>query len=102
MELVFEQIELLRDFAESNDLELTTDYSGRGMYGTQCIGFIGDINAFKLGFDLRDFLNDFIADGNELGEDLLDTLRNSKVCMDNMGRDSIIYFPNIKYIDDEI
>lgn len=62
----------------------TRSYSGRGMFGRECLATVVDsfADVFKLGIQLG-FL-----------------LQNTDIdvpCYDNMGRATIVYWPNIKY-----
>lgn len=74
----------------------TRSYSGRGMYGKQCLGVeisrdqsIGDLFAMILEeVDGQDDLRE-IADGFH------------GMCWDSMGLDMIYYFPNVPYFNEE-
>lgn len=61
------------------DAKVHYGYSGRGMYGSQCYGISGDGDAIIRAANARG-LNDYRQD--------------------NLGHDSIIYWPRIKYIPD--
>jgi hypothetical protein len=87
--LTAEQVDLLEDFCSDQGIEdLYKDYSGRCMYGKQCIGFVSDQNPFDLGIALAQFLR------NEDNE-LLDAFENAGAKMDSMGLSTIVYFPSI-------
>ncbi len=89
MKLNQEQLDLLQHFCDEHDYEFRKDYSGRGMYGKTCIGFVIDINPFELALDLVQFLN-------EHDPLLIEYLRDRSDCrQDSMGRDTIIYFQNL-------
>ena len=85
-----QDIELLEEFANEYDCELRTHYSGRGMYGQSCIGFVTDLSLFSLGLELALFL-----DGKNKTE-LIDTFSRARVNEDSMGLSSITYFPSIQ------
>ena len=65
-------------------------YSGRGMYGTQCIGVVTDKGIFQT-------LADFI----ELCEDTADAAEMVEwTISDSMGRDIILYWPNYEWSEE--
>ena len=72
---------------------LTTDYSGRGMYGERCVGIVCDDVAstlFTLGMEIGDRIS------NETGTtwlELAETFKQSR--QDSMGLSSIVYFPGL-------
>lgn len=83
-----EQIaELIAD-AVGEDLEnvLRTDYSGRGMYGRECIGFIAEPAMVIAAIAESDPYK-----SGELGADLLELA--SEVRTDSMGFNTITYLP---------
>lgn len=92
MKLDSNQLELLETFANDNDYNLRTDYSGRGMYGKTCIGFDTDRgqNLFSLGIDLARFL----TENKEY--DLLEAFQNTTINIDSMGMGQIVYFPRME------
>lgn len=72
-------------------------YSGRGMYGRECVGI-----------ELRQGTSQFgvgVAVANmalTLGyEDLAEDLMDLRVASDSMGLDTIVYFPNVAWPKDE-
>ena len=77
----------LQKILEDNDYECRS-YSGRGMYGKECLGVTidSDKNIFSIGLMVGQELghNDYIED--------IDDVR-----YDNMGLGTIIYWPRIKY-----
>lgn len=67
------------------DCDLTPrSYSGRGMYGRKCVGVTIDRDSDWTPFAL----------GAELALLLGDEVRDLRSCMDGMGLDTILYFPN--------
>lgn len=85
-------LELLCDIAEDCNYE-TRVYSGRGMYGEQCIGLIledsSQIAALAYNIGLAD-------SEDEIAASHIDRLRT-----DSMGTDIIAYFPSVKVKGDE-
>lgn len=69
-------LELFESIAEHSEGEVREGYSGRGMYGDECWGIVGD--ATKI-IEVAGAHGLFGAN------------------MDSMGRDSIVYWPKIKY-----
>lgn len=73
-------------------------YSGRGMYGSQCLGvvvtdlgkFIGDVL-----YEIAVRIDDGECHAVELCEPISDAFRGMRT--DNMGRDIIVYFPNTEF-----
>lgn len=74
-------------------------YSGRGMYGSNCLGIVTSdplILMFELGemsYELRtnSDVDEHISDEHELIKLLV--LCSSNICQDSMGLSSIVYFP---------
>jgi hypothetical protein len=63
-------------------------YSGRGMYGKECVGVTCD-NQADLLFDMMDHAS-------------RTQIKQLKGCMtDSMGRSIIVYWPNIEWSEDE-
>ena len=73
--------------AKAANAELRTDYSGRGMYGAQCIGYdVHDMSGvMRLGVAINRLLN------KDMAQDMLD-----RTTTDNMGLGFIVYFPGIE------
>lgn len=70
-------------------------YSGRGMYGRSCVGVTVDrgTSAFNLAAEI-------IASSADPVE-MADSLCKLNVSQDSMGLDSIIYFPNVPWVEEE-
>lgn len=66
----------------------TRSYSGRGMYGKSCIGVETD-DIFELGFQIGSALS-----GEDIGH-----IPPCKT--DSMGRDSIVYWPDLAWPEDD-
>lgn len=71
-----ETLDTLQDICEENDWDLRTDYSGRGMYGTRCVGIVGP-NPLEI--------VEAVASQTDL--------RGAQ--QDSMGRDAIVYWPGL-------
>ena len=69
-----------------NDYEIRA-YSGRGMFGRTCLGIV--VNRISKLFHL----------GAEVGDLAFDV---ATICVDSMGCDSIVYFPEIDLNQSEI
>jgi hypothetical protein len=69
-------------------------YSGRGMFGKNCVGVTLDENPI-------DFIINLLSEEMEPEERdvLVEILRKYRI--DNMGMGSIIYFPSLKWEEDE-
>ena len=76
-------------------------YSGRGMVGEYCIGVTTDDTPTLLGFKLGVASQDELQAANEVGEvydlDLEGILTRTK--SDNMGKNMIYYWPQMKWDD---
>ena len=86
-----EQIQLIQDFCDNYDYDFRDSYSGRGMMGRSCIGFVVDCNPFTLAIDLANYIR------AEQGEDteIMDIFTDVGVSSDSMGRQTIVYFQSI-------
>lgn len=76
------------------DSEIRTDYSGRGMYGRTCVGYVGSdviMFAFRLAVTLAEQIND-PAELFDV-EDMLERMGDPST--DSMGYSTIYYWPNI-------
>ncbi len=89
MKLTPEQMQILLDFANDLEAQIRFNYSGRGMYGKECVGFITNMSVavfcMKLAIILCQNHNQSI-----LAVDLANNVKT-----DNMGKDTIVYFPGI-------
>jgi hypothetical protein len=89
--LTTEHIDTIQDLISDIDGAELRSYSGRGMYGKQCLGIDMDsmADAFRFALMVED-------------EDL--TVALSNPCFDSMGLGIIVYFPNVEApegIDDD-
>lgn len=97
---VLEEIVITLEDLSQTDVELRTDYSGRAMYGDQCVGFVGDFSAFDLGVAVAKTLlpSDYYDDDSAVLEDQMAAFHAmvGSCSEDSMGRSSIYYFPSLK------
>jgi hypothetical protein len=91
--LTEEQYEIIEDAALSScpEADIRTDYSGRGMYGDECIGITLE-NASEFSVALLKIYDE----DPDLG-----TLLAKKQALDAMGLGVIIYFPGVKAPESE-
>lgn len=82
--------------AGEDDTALRTDYSGRGMYGRTCFGFIGNATT------LCKFFVAFVSEAASYSDDdaLIERIEVAdelaeRVRTDDMGGDTIYYFPGV-------
>lgn len=78
----------------------TRSYSGRGMFGQQCLAIICD-NTGKLFSDLIDFVecNFNSEERSDMYSDISQAFSHMKE--DTLGRGTVVYFPQIKFQDME-
>lgn len=89
--LTNEDVALIKSVLYNNDLDVDViAYSGRCMYGEQCIGIVTDNVAdtmFVLGVALSS-----IGGG---AHNLLEKLTDEEIRTDSMGRREVVYFQNV-------
>jgi len=76
-------------------------YSGRGMYGKQCLALTVDredsvSQVFAELLDQATELND-LDDMRHMVEVIKEGMKAAKT--DSLGRDQVLYFPNVEYVD---
>jgi hypothetical protein len=81
--------------AEAAEVKIETDYSGRGMYGRQCVGVTGSrgqITLFlvELAIELA-----YDPDSEEPAELIREMARTANY--DSMGYDAIAYWPSLSW-----
>lgn len=81
-----EELETLQLAADDEDVSLRTDYSGRGMYGRECIGIVcgGSTEVTRFLFAVKD-----------RDDDLARMLLDQGMSEDSMGLDGIYYWPGV-------
>lgn len=77
----------------------TRSYSGRAMYGRNCLGVVTD----DLGAFMESLGEALLEQGDDLNRDerfeITQGLKSAR--WDNMGTDIIVYFPGVKYTDED-
>lgn len=88
-------IEIIEDFCLECGFDFREDYSGRGMYGRKCVGFVlgADVDLLLVLVELTELL---IDNGIEYVSEKL-----GAICQDNMGTGTIVYFPRLKKVNEE-
>lgn len=83
---------------EQNFDEVRDDYSGRGMYGSECLAIVTDESSWSLQNALRELVNDL----KNVDADVADELRvilDYEPESDSMGRRAVYYWPSIKVVE---
>lgn len=82
--------EAIKNFISENEqYELYENYSGRGMFGRTCLGVIVQRNDSFMDFiiNLTKYMDDYDVDDIDF--------KLEGATYDNLGLDTIVYFPNI-------
>lgn len=88
------QRETLRETCDEVGVaDVRFDYSGRGMFGRTCFGFVGSVR------DLAAFFYALGKETDEESDDGLGELMANDLRVDDMGRESIFYFPGLELSD---
>jgi len=76
-------------------------YSGRGMYGKQCLGIVVPGNAYQAAGACMTLACTIIeaSEGTGPALEILEHLQHAQ--MDNMGYDTVIYFPDVAWQEEE-
>lgn len=97
---------IIREAAENEDCSIYEQYSGRGMYGSNCFGItiprFSEIGVLQLFINILGELrnrNSTYPNKEELINELLEL--DWKENSDNMGLDMIYYFKNIQWPEEE-
>ena len=77
----------LQEIAERNGME-TRSYSGRGMYGKECLGIVCDLR------ELCQLMIDYGSSSNGYTPEI------PRINEDSLGLNAIYYFPTIKFEED--
>ena len=88
--------ELIKEYCEDEGLYYREDYSGRGMYGRNCVAITCD-NPLNILCELFAYVVD--SDEDVDGFDVQHALGEPK--QDSMGMISVLYFPKLKTWFDE-
>lgn len=80
--------------------EVRVRYSGRGMYGDECVGIVAD-DPVLFAFDLAVLTADIDRDDPIMPSDLRDELEHiGNPCSDSMGLSTIWYWTRVTVADD--
>lgn len=92
------------------EIGTTRSYSGRGMYGKECLGIViyNTVGVFCAEI-LRALFNGSVRaanfseneefDRSDIAEEIAEAL--SSMCQDAMGLGTIVYFPSVPYVFEE-
>lgn len=82
-------IEVMEDYCKEREFDFRTDYSGRGMYGRKCVGFVVErgCNVLLAMVELTEML---VSNGVEFVSENIGAIHQ-----DSMGLGTIIYFPRL-------
>jgi hypothetical protein len=85
---------------ENADFEARS-YSGRGMYGDKCVGVTinGGMSSFRLGAAIAYALVES-SNSDDPSSDV-EELTRLRVCEDSMGHGAIVYFPGVKWPEND-
>lgn len=90
MFLTQKQLDLLENFADQNDYEFRDEYSGRGMFGKECVAFVIEESHIKFAMKLQTMLS-------TSGEEALSLQMQRNCATDSMGKyGTIVYFPTVQ------
>lgn len=82
--------EAIRSYVDENEqYEIYENYSGRGMFGRSCLGVV-----VKQGYSFMEFIINLTRCMDDNDVDDID-FKLEGVTYDNLGLDTIVYFPNI-------
>jgi hypothetical protein len=85
------------ELGELLDGDVRTDYSGRGMMGTECFGIVTS----QTGWDLSRTIMDIVGEeGNSEVDDAVVYLSEHEPRTDSLGMDTIYYWPGLTVIED--
>lgn len=93
-------LDLLEEAAGEAELEnddIRTDYSGRSMYGDECVGVIGTVNCgVAFAVELLELAKERLEDEERaLDYDALKDVLIKGMRSDNMGMSMIYYWPDL-------
>lgn len=95
MELHKETFAQVVDLANDVDMQ-ARQYSGRGMYGSQCLAVVGTMTEFVR------FIASLSAqatdDDQENLVELLDAIVSGRTSVDSMALETVFYWPNVEVV----
>lgn len=87
--------QLIKDTSSdlAGDVDFRKSYSGRGMYGAECVGIVGSHQ------QCMSIIAEVIKELHSVGDDGFDDNVDELMCFetDSMGRDMIYYWPQIQW-----
>lgn len=96
-------LKLIVDLHDEEDFLVKVDYSGRGMFGKECLGVIGSDTATVIHKIMDSIMNKYCDEKDtqlELFHELTEILSGG--CkQDSMGLDCIVYFPYVEIDEDK-
>ncbi len=99
-----EDVDTLAQFVDEYDPDdaFRTDYSGRGMFGSTCFGYVGE-DVSLVSFELAVVIAHLNNGGDEPS---LDDIRSAMADLgsprtDSMGRSTIYYWPNVSIVSSD-
>lgn len=92
-----EALETLERVADASDVQLRSDYSGRGMFGRSCLAVIGSTSGLvRFAFALVEEVATGLPDEGERLGVLVDAVRESRTTSDSLGHDTVYYWPGVE------
>lgn len=79
---------VLQSICDDADIDLRTNYNGRGMGDRTCIAIVS--------YDVSGAFDELIAALADDDSDLADTLRSHNTVRDNMGKRTVMYWPTVQ------
>jgi len=84
---------ILQELLENGNFECRS-YSGRGMYGKECLGVVCKNERQVISKIIEALANESINDHFDVSDAF------SEFYKDNLGSNTIVYFPGIKFVDE--
>lgn len=85
---------IIEKYCDQELIQFYPDYSGRNMYGRECVGYVTERGVVREILSLIQYISSNSEDEEYCLSDYIEELKGCKV--DDMGMDTILYFPNIK------
>lgn len=88
---------LERVASEDADVGLRLRYESRGAYGRTCLAVVGDLTRLvRFVLELTEEVSNGLPDEAERLGVLVDAMRDSRVAADQLGRDTVYYWPGVE------
>lgn len=93
-------------YGTGSDVDFRSDYSGRGMYGKTCVGFVveSSVGMLMIGASIAEALRIEQIEGDPTPYDeSLQLMHHMITCalVDSMGLGQIVYFPGVTLASEE-